>query len=43
MVLGPTVVILLMTIAGASTRVALLVGGLSAAFWGGYFLSLLMT
>jgi hypothetical protein len=43
MVLGPTVVIVLMTIAGASTRVALIVGGLSAAFWGGYFISLVLT
>jgi len=43
MVFGPTVVIVLMTIAGASTRVALIVGGLSAAFWGGYFISLVLT
>jgi len=43
MVIGPTVVIVLMTIAGASTRAALIVGGLSAAFWGGYFISLVLT
>jgi hypothetical protein len=43
LVLGPTLVIVLMTIVGASTRAALIVGGLSAAFWGGYFISLVLT
>jgi hypothetical protein len=43
LVLGPMVLIVLMTIVGASTRAALTVGGLSAAFWGCYFISLVLT
>jgi hypothetical protein len=40
---GPAVLVLLMAIAEASSRTARIVSGLSAAFWAGYVVSLLMT